>query len=547
MLYYTVVLYDSSHKNVLEAEELNMRQKIIAVILISFLILTSCGRAPETLSEIHTEPQQNQSSLYRQPETDAQPHETPESSSSLSPSPLPDTTNPLEQQTIQKISPLGQQAAFEFLSGFPTLFQNLGFHDKNTEEFYALVAGEWINIANLPPTEIPMVFQGGVRDGMPEGSYTDTWGIFFGSDFYNKNGNLIANAPFIHEAQDGGALAYDFQLLNINDDGVPEILIRFVTRGTTTLLDGRAWGFQSFGPFVLYQLPLVEHGAIREIILPGQPLHHYYATFPHIYINDLGEKIIFIHTEGHITERAYSLNFANQGNELEQILSDEMDDALHWWNENHQFLTEFLPLTDLQNDFYEKMRTLESWQIAYANLLLDYATQKLGDEYDDRLGGMFLLHDIDRRGIPQLIVANSFHFTHYLVGYSYENGELIRLDIEHFYDYSARVLAPIGNAPGLIQMFGEAWIDISAFLVLDGNRLTVENSVTFLGGWGTDDGEDAWFVNDVEVTHEEYNRAFAEIFGFERDSDWWFEQKIIQHHHIDESSISRVIFRYCYP
>jgi len=134
-----------------------------------------------------------------------------------------------------------------------------------------------------------------------------------------------------------------------------------------------------------------------------------------------------------------------------------------------------------------------------------------------------------------------------LAGYSYEHGELIRLDIEHFYDYSARVLAPIGNAPGLIQMFGEAWIDISAFLVLDGNRLTVENSVTFLGGWGTDDGEDAWFVNDVEVTQEEYNKAFAEIFGSERDSDWWFEQEIIQHHHIDESSISYVIFRYCYP
>jgi hypothetical protein len=444
---------------------------------------------------------------------------------------------------VQEISSRGQQIAYEFLRGFPSLFQPLGMRDENTGEFYVLVEGEWVEISNLMPAEIPMVFQSGVRDGLPDGSFTDTLGIFFGDTFYNARGDEITHAPFIR----GNALAYDFQLMDLDGDGIPEVLIRFVARGTQTLDDGRSWGYQFYEPIILFRLSGIPHTIIREIPLPAQPHGHYYATFPNIYINNAGEKIIFIHSEGHITERKYTLTleWEERANPLVQIYSDGTDCAAGWWSENGQHLAQFHPLTDMQNEFHEKMNTpLEPWQIAYAHLLWEYATRKLGDpEWDDRIGGSFFLMDIDRDGIPELIVANTFHFTSYLAGYSYVNGKLVQLEIPQFFDYSAAVVVPVNNAPGLIQMFGEAWISTSAFFTLNQNRLEIKNSVTHLGELGTFYGEgESWYVNGNRATQEEYNAAFYEFFGFAHDFDWWYELERIPQHVINETNISRFVF-----
>ncbi|MCL2377392.1 MAG: hypothetical protein FWC76_08385, partial [Defluviitaleaceae bacterium] len=86
---------------------------------------------------------------------------------------------------VRQISLHGIQMAIDFLSGFQSIFQSTkGFHDYNTGGFYAWSDGEWANIETLAPSEIPLVFQGGVRYGAPDNWLSDTWGAFFGNTFY---------------------------------------------------------------------------------------------------------------------------------------------------------------------------------------------------------------------------------------------------------------------------------------------------------------------------------------------------------------------------
>ncbi|MCL2387457.1 MAG: hypothetical protein FWC89_07920 [Defluviitaleaceae bacterium] len=205
-------------------------------------------------------------------------------------------------------------------------------------------------------------------------------------------------------------------------------------------------------------------------------------------------------------------------------------------NEHNENGEEYFIYETEQPEEYQK----EDWRSVFAALLREYATRELGDEYDNRLGGSFFMHDINRSGIPVLIIANSFHFTNYIAAYTFVDGNLVQLSVEFFDDYSPIILAPTENRQGLVTIFGEAWISGATFLVIDEDRLKVENRLLSFAGWGTDDGEHKWQINGVEVTEEEYQNAFAEIFGFEEQ--YRFEQERIYTNIINESNIQKMIY-----
>lgn len=330
-----------------------MRKFIFILSLTIIAALSGCGNATdmeiineitETTSEYETvnaPPLEESESVYH-------PLEEPEELE----------THPTIVPPIQEISPFGRQVAIEFLSSFPSIFQStFGWRDSRTGNFYALNnAGEWVSINDLPPADIPVVFQGGIRDNIPGIEwYTDTWGIFFDENFYDINGNLITDVLFIRESDResavGGHLAYNFQLFDLNGDGIPEIVIDFYLRGTFLPQNenDRGWGFQFRHPFVLYEFI---DGAYREAgIMPS--LSHssagYQASLPPISINQYGEIFIFA-ADGHAEERLYQLEFKETGIELTRINDD---DAVSWWFDNYSRHAEFHPLIGLQNEIHE--------------------------------------------------------------------------------------------------------------------------------------------------------------------------------------------------
>jgi hypothetical protein len=176
---------------------------------------------------------------------------------------------------------------------------------------------------------------------------------------------------------------------------------------------------------------------------------------------------------------------------------------------------------------------LPDWQIAYAEMLADYAAVFIFTEEELYSGGSFILYDIDRCGIPELIVMDKIRFSTYFAAYSFTDGELIKFDSVQFDYDSSRIIAPLNNRPGIITVFAD-WgtesdgdnyrrigITGATFYVVEGNNLIEENAVWrwWYTYWNGDDiAEETWHVNDVEVTEEEYNRAFFEIFGFENDN-----------------------------
>ena len=261
---------------------------------------------------------------------------------------------------VQQISPFGKQVAIEFLSGFQSIFQSTkGLHDTNTGGFYAWIDWEWVDIDDLPEADIPLVFQSGVRGGVPDNWYSDTYGAFFGNNFYDRQGNMLIDVPFIRESHlpDWGTLADSFILFDFDGNGIPDIVVKFVERGTQIWDDGRheqgqGWGFSYHGPFVLYRFI---DGTYREVAtLPSQSVGHYYATFPSFYINDLGEKIVYV-SDGHVCCQAYHFTFIDGGAELEPIFFECIygSDVWYWWNENHIYFAQIHPLTELQNEISE--------------------------------------------------------------------------------------------------------------------------------------------------------------------------------------------------
>ena len=291
------------------------------------------------------------------------------------PDPLPTPDNYAEESDItaedqqqdvhepdQQISPFGRQAAIEFLSEFTSIFQSsIGLHDSNTGGFYALSEDqEWVDIDSLPPSDVPLIFQGGVRSGVPDFWYTDTWGVFFNSNFYDSDGNLITNVPFIREPEfadrDYGVIAVNFTLFDFNGDGIPEIIIGFHERGVSVWDTGEeqmGGGHMFTRPFILYSFVDGVYQEIAQMPTVASSAAGYLATFAPIFLNHHGEVVIYA-SDGHREPAAYYIRMEDNSVELERV-NFEFYDLDDWIAENFTYIEEFLPLTDLQNEITELM------------------------------------------------------------------------------------------------------------------------------------------------------------------------------------------------
>ena len=256
----------------------------------------------------------------------------------------------------RQISPFGREAAIEFLSGFPSIFQTKGLHDYDTGGFYALMDGGWAEIENLPPAEIPLVFQGGVRYGAPDNWDSDTWGAFFGSSFYFADGSPITDdVPFIRrpiwesDTRTFGTSAASFTLFDLNGNGIPEIVIEFWEMGASTWDDGghdRGWGYGFNRPILLYAFV---DGAYREIgRVPTAASSAGWAWLTPIFRNQSGEVIFYFDDGKSGFVYAYFLRFTD-GDVYKELIA-ECDAAWEWFQANHADFEKIWPLTELQEE-----------------------------------------------------------------------------------------------------------------------------------------------------------------------------------------------------
>ena len=221
------------------------------------------------------------------------------------------------------ISDYGREAATEFLSGFTSIFQpRRGLRDSRTGNFYAFdsEARQWVEAGSLPPEEIPLVFQGGVTDGVPDNWFSDSWGAFFdGKNFYDRSGNTITDALFMHPARSPQieySLAFSFQLFDFDGDGIPEIVVEFLSMGVIDGgWDGR-WGTASFGPFVLYRYIDGTYREMGEIPALGRGSSGFAELI--ITVNEYGELFA---ESGHDAAwwYTYNIKFTNGGMELVRV------------------------------------------------------------------------------------------------------------------------------------------------------------------------------------------------------------------------------------
>ena len=146
-----------------------------------------------------------------------------------------------------------------------------------------------------------------------------------------------------------------------------------------------------------------------------------------------------------------------------------------------------------------------TWQETYAALLMEYAELPPINEWTTR---GFILFDIDKDGIPELIItrtAEDFFDYPDRIGtegiYTFRNGSVVRLQGD-FSTYNS-AFAPSDNQPGIVVQCGL----ITNLMVIDGNKLVTQQTLSQPCYW---DDDWRWFMNIFvdrswrELTEQEY-------------------------------------------
>jgi len=99
----------------------------------------------------------------------------------------------------------------------------------------------------------------------------------------------------------------------------------------------------------------------------------------------------------------------------------------------------------------EKNLMEQSWKTAYAELLRTYTELPLNTTNTMEAGWYFALHDIDRDGTPELLLAMSYYTGHmsYRLIYSFTDGNLTSLAFENVMT-DGGLFAPLDNSPFIL-------------------------------------------------------------------------------------------------
>ena len=149
-----------------------------------------------------------------------------------------------------------------------------------------------------------------------------------------------------------------------------------------------------------------------------------------------------------------------------------------------------------------------TWQEAYAEILRYYcANVPMPEWLDEGWNWSFFLHDMTGEGIPTLFIGYIAAGIWCESIYHAANGEVIPIDGSFFAYWG---IIPPANRPGIIiQAYGHY-----TFLELGLGELSVELSMRrpFM------DDDEGWYINDVNVSEDEFTEAFRDVVPI-----WWWD------------------------
>ena len=163
-------------------------------------------------------------------------------------------------------------------------------------------------------------------------------------------------------------------------------------------------------------------------------------------------------------------------------------------------------------------------------------------DYEQQSNGYFILHDMDQKGIPELLI---FEATTYLSGvavYTFRDGEVASVNIYEIGGLFGSFFITPDDNPGFIEFHAIGSTGRYRRIVIDGDSIAaIYDGVAFLtdAGWdmNLDDLNYEWYdltINGETVTTEK----FEHIFGP------WGERNQLIYHKINETSIHDIIFGY---
>jgi hypothetical protein len=188
---------------------------------------------------------------------------------------------------------------------------------------------------------------------------------------------------------------------------------------------------------------------------------------------------------------------------------------------------------------------IRDWRDEFVTVLRGYPLRFWDTErwYWGGYGGFFLLHDINRDGIPELITIG----LHHQAVYKFTQNGVVSLevgdDISFFGPFVAGggvITYPIGNVPGIITTTSYVFGWFASLMVIEGNRLVIESDIRSVHGFDfeTDLDFTNWWIDNREVSQADFYQKVDSLMGVGRQ---WTREGI-PHYLFTDANIQSVIF-----